>query len=176
MVFDMSHTEKNRKKCIKCRKYIFSKSFIFKIYFTYILYIYIYICQNISDIYLTYTWHIFKWCWNIFSSPKVVYVAYIFHFHGGYLSDNDWQQCNRKLRYSMHVARCFDDFFLSTCLVTWHLCLNYSRGYPGRNISQNFFKNFLRFSVGFGTLMRKWEIFPKHYFLQLFGISPQFFF
>ena len=34
----------------KCINYIFSKSCIFKIYFTYILYIYI--CQNISDIYL----------------------------------------------------------------------------------------------------------------------------
>ena len=34
----------------KCIKYIFSKSCLLKIYFTYI--IYIYICQNISDIYL----------------------------------------------------------------------------------------------------------------------------
>ena len=31
---------------------------------------------------LTYSWHIFQWRRNIFSWPKVVYVAYIFHFHG----------------------------------------------------------------------------------------------
>ena len=50
-------------------KYIFSKSCIFKI---------------ISHIYLPkYIWHIFKWRQNIFSWPKVVYVAYIFNFHGG---------------------------------------------------------------------------------------------
>ena len=35
-------------------------------------------------------------------------------------------------------------------------------------ISQNFFKHFLRFSVGFRTLMRKWEIFPKHSFSTVF--------
>ena len=58
--------------------------------------------------------------------------------------------------------------------------------YPGRNISQifleifsdflrnffrisqNSFKHFRRFSVGFGTLMRKWEIFPKHSFSTVF--------
>ena len=33
---------------------------------------------------------------------------------------------------------------------------------------QNFFKHFLRFSVGFGTLMRKWEIFPRHSFSTVF--------
>ena len=40
-------------------------------------------------------------------------------------------------------------------------------------IFQNFFKHFLRFSVGFWTLMRKWEIFPKHSFSTVFwNISP----
>ena len=40
-------------------------------------------------------------------------------------------------------------------------------------ISQNFFKHFLRFSVGFGTLMWKWEIFPKHSFSIVFwNYSP----
>ena len=58
---------------VKIFEYIFSKSCIFKIYFTYILYIHL----------LKYTWHIFKWRRNIFSWPKVVYVAYVFHFHGG---------------------------------------------------------------------------------------------
>ena len=38
---------------------------------------------------------------------------------------------------------------------------------------QNFFKYFLRFSVCFGTLMRKWEIFPKHSFSTVFrNCSP----
>ena len=65
----------------KCIKYIFSKSCILK-YISHIfyIYIYIYICQNI---YLTYTWHMFNWRQNIFSWPKVVCVAFIFHFHGG---------------------------------------------------------------------------------------------
>ena len=45
----------------------------------------------------------------------------------------------------------------------------------GRNISQifleifeDFLGNFLRISVGFGVLMRKWEIFPKHSFSRVF--------
>ena len=76
-----THIEKNGKNLYvrymsKYIKYIFAKSCIFKIYFTYIIYIFI-------KIYLTYTWHIFKWRRNIFSWPKVVYVDYIFYFYGG---------------------------------------------------------------------------------------------
>ena len=52
-----------------------------------------------SHPYLTYTWHIFKWCRNIFSWPKVVYVAYIFHFHGGYKHKNIK---NKNLKIFMH--------------------------------------------------------------------------
>ena len=55
----------------------------------------------------------------------------------------------------------------------------YSPNNPGRKISQifleifsdflrNFFKNFFTFSVGFGTLTRKWEIFLKHSFSTVF--------
>ena len=42
-----------------------------------------YIRQNIFDIFLTYTWHIFQWRRNIFLWQKVVYIAYIFYFHVG---------------------------------------------------------------------------------------------
>ena len=56
--------------------------------------------------------------------------------------------------------------------------------FPGRNISQifleifsDFLRNFFRISVGFGTLMRNWEIFPNHSFSTVFrNCSPIFFF
>ena len=60
--YDLSHMVKDGKYeyiyvryMSKCIKYIFSKSCIFKKYFTYILYIYIYI---FAKIYLTYIWSI----------------------------------------------------------------------------------------------------------------------
>ena len=61
---------------VKVYKIYFSKSCTFKLYFTYILYIYIW--QNISDIYLKYTWHIFKWRKKIYIRGKIcrIYISF----------------------------------------------------------------------------------------------------
>ena len=41
------------------------------------------------------------------------------------------------------------------------------------DIASSLVEIFLRFSVGFGTLMRKWEIFPKHSFFSVYrNCSP----
>ena len=64
---------------VKFIKYIFSKSCIFKIYFTYI------ISDIFAKICLTYIWHIFKWRRNIFSIPKGICRIYISFPWGKYL-------------------------------------------------------------------------------------------
>ena len=61
---------------LKYMKYIFAKNCIVFVWLEYILHIF-------SEIYSPkYIWHIlFQGPRNIFSCQKVVYVAYIFHFH-----------------------------------------------------------------------------------------------
>ena len=106
-----------------------------------------------------------RW-WRIFAET-LYWIACGMHWNkrDGTMSITVWQASIISLNKYYHIpGRNISQIFLE---IFSDFLRNFFR------ISQNFFKHVLRFSVGFGTLMRKWEIFPKHSFSTVFrNCSP----